>query len=370
MKKIKFISILLICSMLTACSAKEPSAGSEDGGKAIEVTKMTNYNKTFDNVEFQTEIIIDRQDKNKPFVQTTATLQDINKDKAVETLISNLKVVEKQESHEENERKQSIKCTNYQMQNEGFLSMGPISSMLSFTRDKFVRHVMSAFRMDERYEDYNVKKYSADKEFSFAKKKDAFKDIKEKLSFIGIDLGDNYKAYALDYETMKKEEVVMDMDGKEDKKAYKESWGEEDNCYYFIMWQRYDDLPVYHVFADTFKKVSEENLPVKVIYSKRGVEYMEIEKVFNFSKDTKEVSLASFDKVAKTVADKYGMVLGKSSYKVTKAQLYYMVDTSVGNGTYEVNPVWIFNVQEMDKNKKIIGNLQTVVNAVTAKEIP
>lgn len=352
MKKIKFISILLICSILTACSAKESSTESPEKNTPTEVTKMTNYNKTFDNVEFETEIIIDRKDKNKPFVQTTATLQSINKDKAVETLISNLKVIEKQEGHGKDEKKQTIKYIDYYMENEGFFSVGPISSSLLFTRDKFTRHVMSAFRMDERYEDYNVKKYSADKEFSFANRKDAFKDIKEKLSSIGIDSGDNYKAYGLDYETMKKEEFVMDMDGKEDKKAYKDSWGEEDNCYYFITWQRYDDLPVYHVFIDKFKNISEENSPVKVMYSKRGIESMEIEKVFNFAKDTKEVSLASFDKVAKTVSDKYGMILGKSSYKVTKAQLYYMVDTSVGNATYEVNPVWIFNIQEMDANKK------------------
>lgn len=370
MKKIKLISILLICSMLTACSAKKSSEESKNAGKAVEVTKMTDYNKTFDKVEFKTEIVIDRQDKNKPFLQTKATLQSINRDKVIETLISNLKVIEKHVSDSKNEKKEDVKCIDYVMKNEGVLSIGPLSSMCFFTKDKFSRHVKSAFRMDERYEDYNANKYSADKEFSFTKKKEAFKDIKEKLSSMGIDSGDNYKAYSLDYETMKKEESVMGMDGKVDKKMYKESWSKDDNCYYFVMSQKYDDLPVYHVFADKFKNVSQENSPIHIIYSKRGIESMEIEKVFNFSKDTKEVSLANFDKVAKTVADKYGMILGKSSYKVTKAQLYYMVDTSVGNGTYEVNPVWIFNVQEMDKNKKVIGNLQTVVNAVTAKEIP
>ena len=41
----------------------------------------------------------------------------------------------------------------------------------------------------------------------------------------------------LDYQTMEKEEEVLDMDGNPDLPEYKASWTKEDDCYYFYGWQ-------------------------------------------------------------------------------------------------------------------------------------
>lgn len=369
-------SIFLIASIFAACSNATQSKSTEvekslpstpDEIKSVSFPET--YEKEFDNITFHTDLVIKNKDKINDFVKTSATLQVVDQDKAFEEFFSNLGSYDTEEIEAENEKGEKVKAVCYRTQDGTALYSGPGLSQLTYINSRLTPYVYSALRLTKGDETYNADKYSLESELPFATRAVAFADVKDKLSNIGIEIGNSYKAYSLDYKTMQQEEYSMGTDGEEDTSNYKESWSADDECYYFIINQEYNSLPVYSVFAEYFKEVSDENTPIQIIYSKNGIESISTDKMFSFSEESEKVSLAEFDKIAQTVVDKYSMILGDSSYNVKSAVLYYMVDTSVGKGTYKVNPVWILDIEECTPKDGVIGNIQMVINAVTAEEI-
>lgn len=370
MKKIRMISFLLVvCSLFTSCGT-DNSKKNENENK-VSIMEMKKYNKTFDNVIFDTEIIVDKKEKERPFVATTATLQKYDSKKIFATFFSGIKVKEKRgvdtgTNSKENEEKD----ITYIGDKDERLALTEGSSSFTF-ENKLDKYIYNCFCMMEGDPAYNANKYSLEKEFSFASREKAMKDIKEKLLTVGIDIGDNcdYKAYALDYKTMKSEEYAMGMDGKEDKSLYKQSWSEADNCYYFVIRQKYDGIPEHHMRYDVEIKMEDDTAPIQVLYSKNGIEKIDCERIFKFNNEEKEISLISFDKIAESIVNTFGNILGDLSYKVTKAELYYMIETKGTKGTYPVTPVWIINVDQINSNKEVEKKHQIIIDAITGKEI-
>lgn len=324
--------------------------GIETDGTNIEFPKE--YKLETDNVKFNTEVIVSDEVRKSGMSVITASLQKIDAEKAYETLMGNTEIRDKGENDNQ---------LWYEGINNEILTITPYSLGYS---TKFFAYVSNAFRLQQGYSDYNAYKYSVEDELGFATREQAFEIIKSTLGNIGVDIDEQYSCFTLDHKIMQEEEYVTDIDGNIDTEYYKDVWTEDDDSYYFIINQRYKETPTYHVFYDAFPLAAEENAPIQVVYNKNGIQFLQIEKVFEFSEDNGVYNLKSFSEIAQVLQNKYGMLLGNSTYEVNSAKLYYM-ENKIAENQYEILPVWIFRTMESSTGKI----LQDVVNAQTAEEI-
>ena len=228
-------------------------------------------------------------------------------------------------------------------------------------------YVLGAFRLDESEADYNALRYSLDGQLGFKDRESICSEISDLLN--EINAGDDYAytVYALDHQTMRQEEYHGSIDGGVDRSQYKPDWTADDDCYYAVLRQRLDGIPVYHVFAGLFPELSDSNAPVSVLLSANGVEYLDIEMIFEFSDLAPVPSLAEFEDAAQAVTQKYGGVLGGGAYFFKNAELNYYVDLNSGKGTYSVRPCWIF--KGIESNSGAEKPVQVILDAATCEEI-
>ena len=73
--------------------------------------------------------------------------------------------------------------------------------------------------------------------------------------------------------------------------------------------RQYRGLPLYHVYCEIFTDMADANAPIQAFISKDGIEYLDIEKIFEISDEGMSVPLAAVDVIAETVANKYNHAL-------------------------------------------------------------
>lgn len=359
------LSVLLLCLGMacTGCKHEEKQPQISNGintshnhevinetQSAVEIPEQ--YCHEAGNIKFDTEVSVPENVKNSGMKKISASLQTIDCEKAVECLMGDEKINNSGENGSEKW---------YEGTNQSVLSVSP--ETLSYST-KFNVYVSNAFRLQKGYSDYNADRYSTEDNLKFETKESAFKNIKATLENMGIRVEDTYTCYALDYETMKQEEAAMDMDGNEASQFYKENWTQEDDSYYFLIRQEYEGIPEYHVFYDIMPELAEDNAPVQVLYNKNGIQFLQIEKVFDYSETKDTYKLKDFSAIAEVIEKKYGMLLGNSTYEVTSASLHYM-ESKAAESEYEVQPVWIFFTKENSTGQI----LQDIVNAQTGEEV-
>lgn len=349
--KLKRLSVLLLClgMVCTGCTSQNHKVINETLS-AVEIPEQ--YCHEEGNIKFDTAVSAPGKVKSSGMKKISASLQNIDCEKAVQCLMKDTEI---QNSGENGSEKW------YEGRNQSVLSVSP--EALSYST-KFNVYVSNTFRLQKGYSDYNADQYSTEDNLKFETREDAFKNIKATLESMGIRVEDTYTCYALDYETMMREESAMDMDGNEASQFYKENWTQEDDSYYFLIRQEYEGIPEYHVFYDTMSELAEDNAPVQVLYNKNGIQFLQIEKVFNYSETKDTYKLKDFSEIARVIEKKYGMLLGNSTYEVTSASLFYM-ESKVSEVEYEVQPVWIFFTKENSTGKI----LQDIVNAQTGEEV-
>lgn len=328
-------------------SVSEEFASSETG---IEIPER--YDKEAENVSFKTDINVSENVRENGLRKLSATIQKPDPVKVFNCLMGDTEIRAKNE--EDN---------NYWYEgvNNEILTINNTS--IGFSTDFYV-YVSNAFRLQQGYSDYNADKYKLDKDLEFASRQDAFEDIRQALTAMGIDIEEQYTCYVLEHSMLQSEEYAMDINGNVDQTVYKDSWTKDDDSYYFAINQKFDDTPAYHVFYDNFPLAADENAPIQVLYNKNGIQFLQLEKVFAFTEQESNYDLKPFEEIAEVIETKYGMLLDGSTYSVNQATLYYM-ENKVNDEQYEVIPVWIFNTEDKETGK----TLQDIVNAETGKEI-
>lgn len=331
----------------TSESVSEESAPSEIG---IEIPER--YDKEAENVSFKTDINVSENVRENGLRKLSATVQKPDPAKAFDCLMGDTEIRAKNE--EDN---------NYWYEgvNNEILTINNTS--IGFSTNFYV-YVSNAFRLQQGYSDYNADKYELDKDLEFASRQEAFENIRQALETMGIDIEEQYKCYVLEHSILQSEEYAMDINGNIDQTGYKDSWTQDDDSYYFVINQKYDDTPAYHVFYDNFPLAADENAPIQVLYNKDGIQFLQLEKVFAFTEQESNYDLKPFEEIAEVIETKYGMLLDGSTYSVNQATLYYM-ENKMNDEQYEVIPVWIFNTEDNETGK----TLQDIVNAETGKEI-
>ncbi|WP_040330503.1 hypothetical protein [Clostridium ihumii] len=325
------------------------------------------YQNEFEKITFEAEVIVENVGELKSFYKCNAKPQRINRDKALKKFLGKENIKKVYESQED--VKGETTSVSYEGENGNTISFGDIPSSCNYRKNGLSKYLLNAFRLQSKDSRYNADKFSLDKEFEFSTREEAFDNIKKMLTDIGIEIGSNYKAYSLDYKTMRDEEYVMDVNGNEDRSKYKPSWTEEDNAYYFVINQDYEKLPTYHPYFNVFKSKEESNAPIQVIYSKNGIEYLEIENVVDFSSKNSEVEILPFENIIESINNKAFLNEDDRTFKVTKMELEYMVDTYNGrkDGIYKVKPIWMADVEEVNKEYKC--EFPIIIDAATGQII-
>lgn len=367
-KKMMFTAIIAttLCISLAGCSndSKTPQTGTsskaetsenvseESAPSEIGIEIPERYDKEAENVSFKTDINVSENVRENGLQKLSATVQKPDPAKVFDCLMGDTEIREKNE--EDN---------NYWYEgvNNEILTINHTS--IGFSTNFYV-YVSNAFRLQQGYSDYNADKYELDKDLEFASRQEAFENIRQALETMGIDIEEQYKCYVLEHSMLQSEEYAMDINGNVDQTVYKDSWTQDDDSYYFVINQKYDDTPAYHVFYDNFPLAADENAPVQVLYNKDGIQFLQLEKVFAFTEQESNYDLKPFEEIAEVIETKYGMLLDGSTYSVNQATLYYM-ENKVNDEQYEVIPVWIFNTEDKETGK----TLQDIVNAETGKEI-
>jgi len=380
MKRRLYIIAFFTLLFLSACgeTSTENSSGSADvqEPESEDFTKMSGnsskvyafpeqYNENADEkIIFKTEIVVNEKIKNAEAPKGFASRQQVDNEKIFQLFFSDIPVRDKEIYELEDDNGKLYESIYYEGENLESLLINPES--FSYM-GALMPYIANVFDLTE-----NTDKYSQEQDLPFQSQEEAFQDLKKELRKADIDIGDEYKCYALDYKIMQEEEYAIDMDGNEDTSSYKPSWSQEDDCYYFIIWQKFQDVPVYQLDEGELRNADDENAPIQILYSKNGIEMMEFSKVYHFEESEEVVELKPFEEVAQTVNQKYSMLLGDMFFKVTKAELYYMAD-ELNEDQYELMPVWIIDIMQYESEENNDGEdgskIQEAVNAATAEEM-
>ncbi|GFI23864.1 hypothetical protein IMSAGC011_02654 [Lachnospiraceae bacterium] len=377
-KKSSFVIATIFFAFLTGCGNKE---NIKDNVQDFETTETMDvkeassddisfparYENTIENVKFNMDIIVDADLTEEVPVIAKAQMKKVDAGQAFDLLFGNNDTYETYEYEENDEYGKKVKTGTYVSPEETTLSYGPVSSQMTYMKRMLMPYIRSAFVLDDEDERYNADLYSKEKQLTFMDREEAFRTVSDVLTKINTKFEYDYTGYALDYATMQSQEYHEDIDGNIDNAQYKEKWSVSDEGYYFCINEIYRGLPLYHVYCEIFSDIKDANAPVQAFVSQNGIEYLDIEKVFDISEEKIGVQLLPIDAIVETAANKYTQILGSSTYEMTNAELYYYVDLSSGMGVYDVKPVWIMKgIEESGEKQQAI---QVIIDAQTAKEI-
>lgn len=375
MKRSIIAIIIVLCTLFTACSDSKtlnPEKKAENKAQITkEVLQMKHYKKDIDGVIFDTEIFIDKNVTEDSIINATVSLNSIDIEKFKSTFIGDKKIVNTETML--GVTPAGPKATFTYLKGDNWqASYNDKNASTTFINGKLAQYVSNCIYLDPTYPSYNADKYSLKDNLPFATREDAFKDIKTTLLSVGMDIGDNYKAYAMDHKTMKQEEYATDMDGNEDKRYYKPIWNEDDDCYYFLVRPQVNNIPTFFKFnVSPSTYLQDKDCDNIIIYNKDGIQSIKTSSgLFSLNKDVKKVDLISFDKIAQTVALPYSNILGDNTYKISKATLAYKVDGSIMSDKYPLTPVWVVEIQEpFESNDGKILNMpkEIIIDATTGE---
>lgn len=224
-------------------------------------------------------------------------------------------------------------------------------------------HISQAFHLpDKQYEESWA---STTEEFDGFSREEAYEKIRSVLEDCGITVPEEYICYTLPYEEMAEREYAEDMYGNEDVEAEKTDWDENDDAYFFVFQSRYCGLPTYHPYVYRMEKDILENRPLQAVISREGIEYLSVERIFQYKQEKESVELLPFEKIAEVLEKQFTRIMGKETYKVKRAELKAM-ENLAGKKEYEMVPVWIIDMEINDNGD--IRNFQKFFDAATAKE--
>lgn len=366
----KFLLICVSMCMLLGCSKQSASDdGTNTKSEQDVTTVLDNIPKTFQrkdgNVVFDAEVKLNAYDQEKGLVTATAHLKKADNEKALALLWQEKdgKYIEEGYESENEYGEKVITMCGSNADNTVSFQAGPYSSVVSYSGTG-TSHITGAFRLQKKEENYNADKYSLTDELDFMTREDAFSKLESALKQIGFDFEKEYSAYALDAETMEKEEYHMSMDGGIDKEEYKEQWTRDDDCYYFAIRQNYRGLPIHYAYAGVFTNYGPENAPVQAIFSKDGIMELNVDHIYEMSSEEMVEQLIEPEQAAEVASKKYNSILGDITYQISQIELVYIVDVAGEKGSYKLKPAWILMGTQSDGS-----DIQTIIDAQTGKEV-
>lgn len=371
-KQIWIITLVISVSMigLMGCAGKTERVIEKNRNENIEFPKR--FEKSYDKVDFQADVVIaDGVDLNQ-ICRKVVNRAYYDNDRAYERLFQGkeLKIDQQNEVFGDN---------GGMIPNRDCLSVdGESFSMdgqtLNFVKP-FTGYIFRCMRLEKRNPEYNMDRYELNGDLDFMSREEGENQIVSLLADIGFEEKFDFLStvYAMDYKTMEQEEYAMDMEGNEDTSRYKEVWTEEDNCYNYFLRQEIDGLPLYYLYGGVFKELDICNVGVNAVYSKDGLQYIRIDKLFvvDDSVNPVPVSFMEIEELAQSVDEQYSMMISDADFVVHQMALYLMAEKASDETYYELFPVWILSMEQIQdkQGEKVRTPLQSVIHAETGEVI-
>ena len=191
-----------------------------------------------------------------------------------------------------------------------------------------------------------------DKDWDFGARDEAFNKIKSAYAKLGIVISDQYDVYTYDYQTLKKvSQDALDKliaDGNEINLESDEDWSEADNCYYFVLQQELNGLPVTKQGNGSFSaETYVTNGPtLDVIYTGKGIEMLGIMDPYEVKTVGQSVAVISLEDAMKALGNFYAQIEGGSIRTITGISYEYVpiAKDNYGKSGYDLVPCWTFQV--------------------------
>lgn len=371
-KQIWIITLVISVSMigLMGCAGKTERVTEKNRNENIEFPKR--FEKSYDKVDFQADVVIaDGVDLNQ-ICRKVVNRAYCDNDRAYERLFQGkeLKIDQQNEVFGDNgEMIPNRDCLS--VDGESFSMDG---QTLNFVKP-FTGYIFRCMRLEKRNPEYNMDRYELNGDLDFMSREEGENQIVSLLADIGFEEKFDFLStvYAMDYKTMEQEEYAMDMEGNEDTSRYKEVWTEEDNCYNYFLRQEIDGLPLYYLYGGVFKELDICNVGVNAVYSKDGLQYIRIDKLFvvDDSVNPVPVSFMEIEELAQSVDEQYSMMISDADFVVHQMALYLMAEKASDETYYELFPVWILSMEQIQdkQGEKVRTPLQSVIHAETGEVI-
>lgn len=371
-KQIWIITLVISVSMigLMGCAGKTERVIEKNRNENIEFPKR--FEKSYDKVDFQADVVIaDGVDLNQ-ICRKVVNRAYYDNDRAYERLFQGkeLKIDQQNEVFGDNgEMIPNRDCLS--VDGESFSMDG---QTLNFVKP-FTGYIFRCMRLEKRNPEYNMDRYELNGDLDFMSREEGENQIVSLLADIGFEEKFDFLStvYAMDYKTMEQEEYAMDMEGNEDTSRYKEVWTEEDNCYNYFLRQEIDGLPLYYLYGGVFKELDICNVGVNAVYSKDGLQYIRIDKLFvvDDSVNPVPVSFMEIEELAQSVDEQYSMMISDADFVVHQMALYLMAEKASDETYYELFPVWILSMEQIQdkQGEKVRTPLQSVIHAETGEVI-
>lgn len=245
---------------------------------------------------------------------------------------------------------------------EDFYNLSAGGSVVYNTPDAY--YYRAALHYDDR--DNLPEEYVGKEDLDGMSANEALDAVRENLQKIGITTeGCLVSSFTLPHSLMEEKEVWEDHTGNITSEYYKESWTREDDAYYYVMHQTCQGLPVYHKYV--FPDNNDMNAPIRVLWSRRGLENLEVDYFFTFEAKEETLQLKDFSQIAAVVANKYNEILNEADYIVTDAILYQAVLQGQKQTDYFTVPAWLIYITE--KTDESEYTLTMLVDAVSGEEL-
>ena len=385
MRKYVFIIFFLtfcFSYIFTGCKGREKSDNKQIDVKdststedivenANEVKKVQNkefpekFQATYEKLHFDADVIIDKEADINNLYRFCGKRLSYDIQKAYEKLVGEEFFEKTYEGEGIGDEGKAILNEAYEGTNKEKLYMN--RETLTFLTP-LSNYILKCVHTDSKDPRYNIDKYKLNGELEFVSKEKGYKEILSLLSDIGFMTGDDFQTviYALDYQTLEQEEYAIKIDGTEDVSIYKDSWNKEDDCYYYFLRQKMDGLPLYYVYGNVIKELDICNTPVQVIYSKDGIERLDIDKLFKMDVTVSKtpVSLLSLEDLSQLMENQYEMLISDDIFEIHKMELYMMAQKNIHN-TYDIFPVWIMSLEQTRSEDGSSKHFQCIIDAET-----
>lgn len=262
-------------------------------------------------------------------------------------------------------------CLQYSGKNGDVLN---INTSGFYMMSDFREYLSYCFYLSTKDAEYNADKYSQTTDFDFMSRQEAVDKVIEKLEKCGVTMeAYDYTIYCLDYETLKNEEHVIDQNGDAPKSKWKDSWTEDDNCYYICIRPLFNDIPEYHLMDGVYMRYEDYCSPIQAVVSKDGIRYIDVDYIMQYENTGKlENMLGPQQIIDKVIENKYYVdsAWEKQEYTLSKMNLCYF--SNIGGGKIlNTIPVYQCYIEEKYWDGTEWGTRvnQLIIDARTGEEV-
>lgn len=363
-----FIYVILI-GLLSACSPTSTSNSTEKESASTKYAPYIDEEKKHITLDMNDYVHIDA-DYSIPDVyanlkmnRIVASRPLINEEKCKEIFLGD-RIIEPEIDSGYYSREIGNYDMEYYHDSDVTLSLEKMDMFACYKNDEKIEN---GIYKDERFDSYNLDKYSLDKELSFGSREEIFKIIKKTYKdAVGIDISDSYKAYALDHKTLYQEQNAH-LDLVEEGGTATDQWSEEDDTYYFVLYQDVDGVPIYQDgYGDAYEGTGVDYTELTVLYNKNGWLDVRAYRGYCIEKTEEEQTILSLEQALESLNRKFELNVDQGEEWDINDISLQLVPVYINGNNYEIKPVWMF---QGINPKRMFGFFNIMIDAVSGKEI-